>query len=200
MNHDVAPKLQAPGAGLPFVQKMMLKLWIGPVVSKRQTPTEIKKNYENLVSKIIHLSEKVPTEKRKIKILVPPMVGLEDSSRYWSLNGALEHLMIVAKNIEKVIIQLSHNNLPQEVADIALVKPKHQEIDCFEEFKNYAPKLLERINFEIELTKGSLESSMKFKHPWFGLMNARQWYWLLNTHQVIHYQQIKKIIEGLSKL
>ncbi len=88
---QIEPKLQAPGAGLPFIQRIALRYFIGPLQSKK-TPWHVSKiSYEKLTSKILNTAESIPAEKRKIKVLVYPIIGLEDSSRYWSVDMLLEH-------------------------------------------------------------------------------------------------------------
>lgn len=50
---------------------------------------------------------------------------------------------------------------------------------------------------ELETKIGSRGSQLKLEHPWFGPFTARQWYWLLGQHGVIHYLQVKRIKERL---
>ena len=193
------PKLQAPGAGLPLSQKLFLKLWVGPIISKFSAKKKNRENYERLAQKIIEKVSKIPLEKRSIRVLVNPMPGLEDSSRFWSLNGVLEHLLIVSKSMEYVIVSLATGTIPEGKADVAKVKPKNMETDALPEFKAYAPELMKRIDEKLESGKMNFESSLTFHHPWFGEITARQWYWLLKAHQGIHYRQAKEIISQLEK-
>ncbi len=192
------PKLQPPGAGLPLLQKLILRYFIGPFQSKITSWNVSKTNYEKLTSKIIEAAEAVPLEKRKKKILVNPIIGLEDSSRYWSVDMLLEHLMIVGKNMESIIISLDSGVKPNVVADIAKVKPTAASgVDSPQnilfEFKAFAPTLMQRLDLKMK----NRDSDITLKHPWFGECNARQWYFVLAAHQGIHWQQLKQIIEKL---
>ncbi len=196
-NTTDTPKLAPPGSGLPLIQRLALKLVIGPFVSKRVPPTKSRENYELLTRKIIEKVSKIPLELRSKKVLVSPIQGLEDSSRYWSLNGTLEHLLIVSKQMEPLILALASGVVPPGEANIAKVKPKDAPEDQFELFQAYAPGLMARLDQALLKPGMSLKSSAVFFHPWFGNLNAQQWYWLLASHQGIHYQQIKKIISGL---
>jgi hypothetical protein len=192
------PKLQPPGAGLPLPQKLLLRYFIGPFQSKR-TPWDVSRSrYEKLTAKIIKAAEGVPVEKRKTKILVNPIIGLEDSSRYWSVDMLLEHLMIVGKNMEGIILSLSTGVKPNVVADTAKVKPtaassENSPQNILFEFKAFAPTLLQRLDSNMK----NKDSDTTLEHPWFGECTARQWYFVLAAHQGIHWQQLKQIIQKL---
>ena len=191
------PKLQAPGAGLPLFQTVFLKLVVGPVLSKIKTPAQNKIEYELLVRKLIGRISQVSEENRKARILVDPLPGLEDSSRFWSLNGVLEHLLIVSKSMEIIILSLSAGKVPPEKADIAKVKPSHMDQDSLTEFSSFAPDLIMRIDEKLKAPGMNFDQKLKYHHPWFGPITAKQWYWLLSAHQGIHYRQAKAIIEKL---
>jgi len=51
-------------------------------------------------------------------------MGIEDSSRYWSVAMALEHLGEVGLNIAVGIVELSRNMTVTVKVDIAELKPK----------------------------------------------------------------------------
>jgi hypothetical protein len=197
MNHEKQPKLQPPGAGLPFVQRVLLRFWLGPVVSRRTPSDVVRQNYENLTRKIIEKIKNIPPEKRLVKVLVDPMPGLEDSSRYWSLNEVMEHLLIVSRGIESTILSLSSGTLPNGKADTAKMKPGKADQDLLSEYSSYGPALMKSIDERLSQPGMNFDSKLKFAHPWFGGFTARQWYWLLSTHQAIHYRQTKAIIQGL---
>ncbi len=195
------PKLQPPGAGLPLLQRLFIRLIAGPILSKVNTPAENRIRYERLVQKIIELVSSVPVEKRSLKVLVDPIPGLEDSSRYWSLNEVLEHLLIVSKRMEFVILELSAGRIPQGEADTANVKPSHPDQSSLPEFVEYAPNLMKRIDQRIieklDDSKFNFDSALKYRHPWFGEITAKQWYWLLAGHHAIHLGQAKAVLKKL---
>lgn len=192
------PKLQAPGAGLPLIQKLALRFLVGPFQSKK-TPWEVSRaRYEKLTAKIIAKAESIPAEKRKIKILVDPIIGLEDSSRYWSVDMLIEHLMIVSKNMEGIILQLTSGTVPQIKVDVAKVKPtvassESSTQDLLKEYKTFAPPLLQNLDSKMK----NRDSPLTLLHPWFGECTARQWYWVLAAHQGIHWNQLKEIHKHL---
>ncbi len=133
------------------------------------------------------------------KVLIAPLAGLEDSSRFWSLNEVIEHLLMVTRQIEKVILSLASGKIPSGKADTAKVKPGKAKGDLLKEFLEYAPKVMEELDSALGRKGMNFESRVKFRHPWFGEITARQWYWLLGMHQGIHYRQAKLIVKGLTK-
>ncbi|NDF16075.1 hypothetical protein EB061_12280, partial [bacterium] len=141
--------------------------------------------------------ESVPADRRSVRVLVPSQPGLEDSSRYWSLNGVLEHLMIVSRSAEEIILSLASGNIPSGKADTAAVKPTGRDGDRLAEYREYAPGCLARIDARLSEPGMNADSLLTFRHPWFGEITAHQWYWLSATHLAIHYRQSKAIVKGL---
>lgn len=180
------------------MQRLFIKTWLGPVVSRRTPLARVRENYEGIVAKLIAKVEAVPPAKRATRVLIDPLPGLEDSSRYWSVNEVLEHLLIVSRQIERAIIELSAGKVPGGKADTAAVKPRGENRDLLEEFRAYAPEALQRVDKATRAPGSSLESPVLFRHPWFGELTARQWYWLMGSHVGIHYRQAKAIIAGLA--
>jgi hypothetical protein len=198
-SNQVSPvKLQPPGAGIPLPQLIFLKVWLGPFVAKRAPQAKSRKTYEMVTGKLVDLVSGIPEQQRQKKVLIEPMAGIEDSSRFWSANDVLEHLLIVSRRMEKVILTLASGKIPDGVADTAAVKPGNADHDLLQEFKDYAPGLMDRIDRELARPGMNLfNPTEKFRHPWFGGFTARQWYWLLGAHQGLHYKQAKKIRAGL---
>ena len=191
------PKLAPPGAGVPLIQQLFMRFWLRPFVSKRAKRSDVRASYEAVCAKLISLVESVPQEKRSTRILVPPQPGLEDSSRYWSLNGVLEHVMIVQRAIEGGVLSLAAGKVPGTSADVASVKPKEISGDQLASFKEYAPGYFARIDEKLSQPGMNADSKLTFKHPWFGGLNAHQWYWLAASHLGIHYRQAKQIAKEL---
>jgi hypothetical protein len=113
------------------------------------------------------------------------------------VNQLLEHLMIVGSAIQSTVLELAQNRAPKQKADTAAVKPKHEDQEYLDKFKQFAPQLFRDLDAKLAQPGFDIHSSLKHDHPWFGPMDARQWYWLMNRHQMIHYKQLKNIIAGL---
>jgi hypothetical protein len=183
------PKLAPPGAGLPKIQTYILRYLVVPIVSHKSTWEEDMQKFSLESTKIQKLLEaKVDMHE---KVLVPPMAGLEDSSRYWSVTETLEHLLIVGEGIKKCIQDLTEGTIPKHETKIADVKPKgqvnFQEVkELFSTFTQNAPNQI--------LAFKNRNSPLKYAHPWFGKLNAKQWCWLMGVHQGIHRKQIEAIV------
>jgi hypothetical protein len=188
------PKLAPPGAGVPFLQMLYMRAYLGPLVAARATWPQSRRAFEHLYGEIELLSSKLSDERMVKRVLVAPMPGLEDSSRYWSPAMVLEHLVIVGVAMERAILELSHGRVPPGKADTAKVKPLGQtpvpEIRArYRDFYQGAPA-------RIEAAVGDWRSKARMRHPWFGPFNARQWAWVLGAHAHIHRRQLREIIES----
>ena len=186
-------KLAPPGAGLPFAERLFARWLAGPVLSKIVPLDQARADYERHTNTVLSIAHAMPLELRNQPVLIRPIGGLEDSSRNWSMNGVLEHLLTVSKAVEGVILSLAKEVVPPGSADPAKVKPKGGDRDWLDEFSTFAPGLLVRIDQQIQSGGLTLDSKSTFVHPWFGPFNARQWYWLLSRHQGIHAHQARLI-------
>ncbi len=95
----------------------------------------------------------------------------------------------------KVIQALSDNVEIEEKADIGKLKPfgEMTPAESLEDFKRFAMEEYPRLQIP------NPDSKNRYLHPWFGMMNCREWYWLLGAHQLIHLRQIREIKKGLQK-
>jgi len=190
---NVEPQLAPPGAGLPWFQLLFLKYYVGPFVSVRTTRDESQRRFKKVSQNILKLINGLSDHQLNQKVLIPKQMGLEDSSRYWSVAMTLEHIVIVGRAMCSVIAQLDKGIVPQVVADTAKVKPlglmsSRESVELFKKFINEEYGTMEQ-NFK------NFEAETRFHHPWFGQIKARQWYWLITIHTGLHLNQIKKILE-----
>lgn len=193
---EAEPKLAAPGAGVPFPQKLLMKFYVRPFIAAK-TPWEVsEKNFRRINEKIMKELEGLSERQLLTRILVPPQTGLEDSSRYWSITMVLEHLLIVSLPMTQLIPALSKGFVPEGEADPGKVKP-HVTVDLpttLEKFKKLISTDFENLNAAIQRPANS---KARFLHPWFGGMNAQEWYWLLAMHHGLHLKQIREIKKRL---
>lgn len=174
----------------------MNRLYYGPWVSKRADWEVVDRAFAKTNARILELVKKIPHDQLETKVLVPPMPGLEDSSRFWSVAMTLEHIEFVGRNVAMTIIALSKGNQPPLRVNIANLKPKglskpEAQIELFEKYAAEIPRLLAS---EVQNRK----SRTTLPHPWFGRFNAGQWHWLLAAHSRIHFPQLLAITQGLS--
>ncbi|MCC2679856.1 MAG: hypothetical protein K0R29_2432 [Pseudobdellovibrio sp.] len=190
------PQLQAPGAGLPWYHNLMLKYYVGPFVAGRSDWNVNEQTFHKVNGRILKEIESLTEKQLSTKILVPPQLGLEDSSRYWSVAMVLEHLVIVTEQVYKGVIELSNGRVPPVKVDIAKVKPlgSMPPLEAVEEFKLLVSEDFKKFLLQV----GDKNSKLTLLHPWFGPFKARQWFWLLGMHHGLHLKQIREIKKRLS--
>ncbi len=82
---DREPKLDKPGAGLPFFDRLFLKFILGPIVAKNSSWDDNVSKLNNLNKKILEAVKGIEINQMMERRLVPSQKGLEDSSRFWSV-------------------------------------------------------------------------------------------------------------------
>ncbi len=188
-------KLEAPGKGLPWLEHLVARYWILPRASKKVSWKACEMQFNRETQKILEIYHSIPELDLSTCILVPRLQGLEDSSRYWSAAMVLEHLVIVGSQIAKVIVELTHKRIPQGEANIARVKPLGILTAPKAEAQYEAFAITEMNQRRAQI--GDQNSLTRFVHPWFGPITARQWNWLMGSHQYIHRKQLEQIAKGL---
>ena len=190
-------KLAPPGAGLPFLEWFLARFWFVPRLSARMSWTESEVFFQREGRRLLELHEQVPPDLRQTPVLVPRLPGIEDSSRFWSAAMVLEHLIIVGSQVRNLIGALADGRSPTGIAaDVAAVKPSGdgdaQSVE--REFRRF---LEEQANALGAIGEKACASRARFRHPWFGMLTARQWHWLMGAHMRIHRRQLERIVAGL---
>ena len=192
MNTSTEPPLAPPGAGLPAIEHLVARALfrLRRATGHRASFTA---KFEREREKIRALLSACDAKSgaRRVRIRRPP--GLEDSSRDWSVWMTLDHLRIVHLEMARVITSLANGHAPKGQASTAAVKP--------------SPAADARIRADYEASCDALlaaaaavpdlNTSARFPHPWFGSMNASEWYALAGGHMGIHRTQIERILAGL---
>jgi hypothetical protein len=189
------PKLAKPGAGLPTIEWAMARYIILPKLFKTTPKEKAISLFSHESKKIIGLVKELDGSNLAERRLVPRLRGLEDSSRYWSIAMAMEHVIIVSDLMREAIVQLSNGNTKLPNVRTADVKPSG-EVNA-----------AEIINRFETMTRGFIEDASNANldayprathaHPWFGPLTAHQWLVMGGVHENIHRVQIQKIIKLL---
>lgn len=193
---NVEPQLDPPGAGVPWPQGLVLKYFVAPFIAGRTDWSVSEERFHKLTHKILKEIDGLTDAQQSTKVLVPPQAGLEDSSRYWSIAMVLEHLVIVGTAIIYAINELDSGRIPQGKADTAAVKPigALSASQSAEEFKKFSQTDYKNLVLGIK----NKNSTLRFRHPWFGMITAKQWFWVLAIHHGLHLKQIREIKKGLN--
>ena len=183
------PRLAPPGAGLPFPENLIARWMLGLKVltgsSEAFTAHFIRERA--LIRVLIdHLDETTLTR----RVLITRPRGLEDSSRYWSVLMTLDHLRIVNLAFSGVIGTLASEQVPEGVASTAAVKPDPAvTMDVMSEYEASCDTLLATL-----AAVKNFKTRARFRHPWFGPMDAHGWHALAGLHLAIHRLQIERIL------
>lgn len=183
--------LQAPGAGLPWQQRLLMRLYFGPIKSNMTSWEESQSGFQAVTDKIVKALEGLSDHELATPVLVPPLPGIEDSSRNWSIAMTLEHLCITGRGTCEIIHQLSQEKNPKIVVETKNLKPlgKTPPAQVISQFKSFCYSDVPKM----ETSVSNRKAKAKHYHPWFGMFTTHQWHWLLTMHQGLHYNHIKEI-------
>jgi hypothetical protein len=189
----VEPKLDKPGAGLPLIELTVAKYIMFPLAKRSTTPEKAIALFSEETEKILALTNSLKHESMTERTLIPRLRGLEDSSRFWSVAMAVEHLVIVGNGIRQVILDLSSSGAtsrqPRGTAD---VKP-NPAIDPETAITSFR-QMSEQFLLDTKTLDVNKFPAATFPHPWFGPLNAHGWLTLSGMHQQIHRKHIQEII------
>ena len=188
--------LQPPGRGLPNWERACLSsvLKLGAFISSDST---ILKRFQLETRRIQQLYDDDESYDVFQTLLIPRVIGIEDSSRNWSIAMVLEHLHLVNKDLTTAIDALGRGIVPHGEIDVAIYKPDEDlGTDVMQRMRDTNENYCQVIE-TIMKRHGRLPHTPHFDHPWFGPLNAHQWHALAAAHQTIHRRQIQKIIAML---
>ncbi|MCX6857922.1 MAG: DinB family protein [Verrucomicrobia bacterium] len=183
------PKLAAPGAGLPMIERFFANLMIH-WKAKRTNREAAAATFATERDAILKLLHTTPAERLTTPVLIKRLRGLEDSSRHWSLVMTADHLRIVNDQLTGVIASLCAGKIPPGVASTAAVKPSQQvDATMIAAFEKSCADFEQTVS-----TQSDLQTSLKFPHPWFGPMNAAAWHFMTGFHMQLHRKQMELIL------
>jgi DinB superfamily len=186
------PKLAPPGAGLPWFELQIARIgfrWLSRRATKKASSALIGKEGTILRGMASRCTEKSGMQ----RILIDRLRGMEDSSRYWSVFMTLDHLRIVNGAIAKTIDLLAKGERPARIASTAAVKPDPSaNAKVIDEFDASCRLLL-----DTAAPIDNLRTATRYAHPWFGELDAAQWYYLAGFHMRLHQRQVELILRSL---
>ena len=182
-------ELQPPGAGLPPFELIMVK----SVFALKTMFTSDEKAlaiFEREMKILMRLHDTVDLVAADERVLIDRIVGIEDSSRNWSLYMVLDHLRIVNAEILKLIDALKRGIVPKGEIGIEFYKPDPEpDPSVADDFKEGCYDYLEVLR-----AHGRLRTRLTFAHPWFGEMDGHKWGVLGAVHMGIHRRQARIIM------
>ncbi|MBS1140542.1 MAG: hypothetical protein H6R13_1995 [Proteobacteria bacterium] len=188
------PNLAPPGAGLPTLERWFssaLLMALSTFLSKDALTRWLRRETE----KALALAASLPETLASQQVLLPRVTGLEDSSRCWSANMVLQHLVIVDTGIRELAEALSDDTSFGRELRIAEVKPVpeaglEQHALLRTAVDDYA-RLIDGL--------GDLRTTLRHTHPWFGQLDLRGWHALAAMHTMAHRRQMQAIVARLAR-
>jgi hypothetical protein len=187
------PQLETPGSGLPPLELLIGKVGFAlyrSMNSRQGATARFKSESQQLISLATSVSEEVGRQ----RILIKRIMGIEDSSRFWSVFMVIDHLIIADKLAIKIIENLSQEQNFSQRITIEGIKPQPERgkevIDEFKQLVQDYILCLEQITH--------WHSSSAHAHPWFGPLNVHGWHCFMAFHHFIHRRQLHRIIQTLS--
>jgi hypothetical protein len=186
------PKLDPPGAGLPFPESLIARTlfhWAAWRGTREQFTALFKQERDTIAELVDSLDDRQLSQ----PVLIDRLRGLEDSSRNWSVLMTLDHLRIVNRNMTDTVLTLSKDLAPNRKVSTAGVKPSPDvtKVVIYE----YALGCESFLNSVAAIP--NLKTRARLVHPWFGALDASGWHTLIARHMSIHRRQIQSIIAAL---
>lgn len=190
----VQPKLESSGAGLPAFELAWLRILFRYACRVISLNAGLKW-FKFEARRLVVLTGKVSTTQATVPVLIDRVVGLEDSSRYWSVFLVLDHLRIVDEGISQIMTTLTDDRLFGQEVRIQALKPSPQsDSDTVSRFLKAVD------DYEVTVTRlGILGRRVRHPHPWFGPMTAHEWHFLAAIHHRVHRRQLERIVRKLIK-
>jgi len=182
-------QLAPPGAGIPALEITLAKILFA-FFRARKTPEWATNHFRAEAGTMLGLARSLGPEAVNTRVLIPRVIGIEDSSRHWSVLMTLDHLVIVNTAILEIIEHLAIERLYIRHVSTAAVKPlPHQTLETINRFAKTTQTYVDRVSrFK------NLASHARHPHPWFGSMDALGWHWLASLHHTVHRRQIQRIV------
>ncbi|MEO0447477.1 MAG: DinB family protein [Verrucomicrobiota bacterium] len=186
------PTLAPPGAGLPKAEAFLVRHLIFPVLRLQLSRQKSDDLFRKSGDEILTLVAPLDLEQLQSPVLIKRLPGMEDSSRFWSVEQTLEHIQIAAGGILFIIRQLELGRPLDLIVRTEDLKPSGglglDRVRAFREFREEIPQTLSRYSFASPATHF---------HPWFGDLRSLDWFRLMAFHQNLHRKQIRLILRGL---
>lgn len=190
MSEAQHPKLAPPGAGLGVIEGWLARHVVFPFFCRTTSFEKATLIFEVEGRRIEDLCGLFTPEQFTRRVLVPPMQGIEDSSRHWSAAMLVEHVVTVGTAVSKVLVFISRGQVPPFKVDIAAIKPQgNRGPAVMADFRKLLAEYPEFVRKDLPRPV----DAPRFAHPWFGELDIHRWHCLAAGHLRIHRRQLEMI-------
>jgi hypothetical protein len=149
---------------------------------------------EALAAQYTELAERLSKETGRMSVEVPPMRGVDEDMRRWSLFMLLEHNAIVNRSITAAVVQLANGESLSGPATIDVKKGVMPSSSADEsQVELFAQSVADHIAAVRDL--GNLRGTKTSRHPVFGQFDAHKWNCMFAFHLRLHLPQARFIVE-----
>jgi hypothetical protein len=172
--------------------------WLRLAIATRQGAAAASTLMRREQAAIHRVVQQISPAEAGVRVLVPRLRGLEDSSRWWSVWMTIDHLRVVNDSIAGVISVLGAERAPAGQVSTAAVKPSPDAgpgvVAAFDASCDASCDAIERAIAELPRPR----STERFAHPWFGPLDTAGWHAMAAMHMSIHLAQLHAIVRGLA--
>lgn len=148
---------------------------------------------EVLLLKYLKLADGISKEAGQLCVEVPPMRGVDEDMRKWSLFMILEHNVIVNRSITATIVQLARG---EECSGPARLNPKTDVMPSAAADESQIGAFADSVTKHIEAVKNlkRLRGTRTSPHPIFGDFDAHKWNCMFAFHLGLHLPQAEYVV------
>ena len=153
------------------------------------------KQIERDVEQYLGIARRLGEARSAMPARVPPMLGVDEDMRDWSIYMILEHNTIVNRNITKIVRALSAGEQPADRID-----PKKDVMPSAEPGPEQVASFQASVHEHLQTVKEGprLRFTVKSRHPIFGPMDAHGWHCMVAFHLRLHLKQAEAVASALS--
>ena len=163
------------------------------LTSRSQASDQIRRSLTQYLS----LAQAVAPEAGRRPVRVPPMLGVDEDMRDWSLFMILEHNVIVNCSITAIVESLAKGEKP---AAIGVDDPKRDVMPSQDPGEEQIQAFQSSVETHLEVVSRlpRLRSTPTGRHPVFGQLNAHGWHCMFGLHLDIHRSQAKAVCNTIN--
>lgn len=186
--------LAPAGAGLSPGRAFLAKRLLFPMLKRTITFPKALDIFTAQGRRVVKTSAALSEEELFERVMVPPLFGLEENSRYYSTAMVIKHLLTVGEALRDRIPALSRGEVPKREVKIEDYKP-YTELDD-DIVERYA-EFIEGFKESLLSNLADIDSPSTYAHPWFGELDVKGWMVMGMVHQIVHRRQIDAIVKRL---
>ena len=196
-NSQDQPVLEPPGTGLPWAELLIARYFLFPRACRRLDWASTGRLFQEEGAKILAIWDALPAGRLEERVLIRRILGIEDSSRYWSAAMTVEHLNIVGGGVRRILALLRQGKVPRRPLRVEEVKPQGK-LPAAQIRADFVQLLAEAERIDAAEPPIPPGTGPRCAHPWMGPVDAHQWHCFLPLHQQIHRKQMESIQRELA--